>query len=184
MLSTDSPEILELGIGLGLSNNGLRPAALSGDHASSIDVALHELEQCLARGEQYDLVAYLQPTSPFRLAERWEEAFRYVADGSARAVVSVTRAAVPPEHYLRRADDGLTTPLIPDGLTKRTQDIEAGYFINGALYLIDTTALMEARSFYPAPLKSVICSDPRESIDLDTEEDWREAELMLTPAGR
>lgn len=182
LLSTDSPDILDAGVGLGLSHNGLRPDSLSHDTATSIDVVLYELAQCAMRGEHYDCVALLQPTSPFRLMERWSDAFGYIADGSAASVVSVSRAPVPPEHYFRRESDGATRPLLPNSLIQRTQDIEPSYFVNGALYLARVAALTEARSFYAAPLKSVLCTDPRENIDLDTEADWLEAEALLASA--
>ena len=179
LLSTDSPDILDTGVALGLSHNGLRPDSLSHDTATSIDVVFHELAQCAMQSEHFDCVALLQPTSPFRLKKRWCEAFSYIADGSAASVVSVSPAPVPPEHYFRRASDGTTCPLLPDSLTQRTQDIEPSYFVNGALYLARVAALTEARSFYAAPLKSVVCTDPRENIDLDTEADWLEAEALL-----
>src|SRR5690606_32363904 len=92
ILSTDSRTILEAGEALGLSHNGLRPDDLSHDTATSVDVVLYELAQCERRGERYDCIALLQPTSPFRLRGRWDEAFSYIADGSAESVVGVSRA--------------------------------------------------------------------------------------------
>ncbi len=69
--------------------------------------------------------------------------------------------------------------LFPGGLTQRTQDLEPAYCVNGALYLATVTALRSTRSFFSDPLKSVICTDPRENIDLDTEHDWTQAETLL-----
>ena len=179
VLSTDDPEILSVGRNCGLDDHGLRPDSLAGDMDSSLDVALYELDQAAQRGQCYDAVALLQPTSPYRRKERWEAAFAYLDEGSAQAVVSVAPAPVAPEYYFRRADDGGLTPLMPEGLRTRSQDVARHYYVNGALYLVRAQALRDQRSFFASPLKSVVCDDPRESIDLDTEQDWLEAEQLL-----
>jgi N-acylneuraminate cytidylyltransferase len=62
----------------------------------------------------------------------------------------------------------------------RSQDLPAAYAINGAFYLAEPRQLRERRSFYGPDMAPLIMQQPGESLDIDTEWDWRMAEAMLS----
>ena len=61
-VSSDDDEILETAARAGVAQLIRRPDHLAGDEASSTDAALHALEQL---APAHDVVALVQPTSPF-----------------------------------------------------------------------------------------------------------------------
>lgn len=173
VVSTDDPDIERAAIDAGIGSLGLRPADLASDTATTADVALHTLNQAEERdGTPYDMVALLQPTTPWRLAMRWDDAFRLMHDTDAPAVVGVGPMAQTPFHSFARDPDGALSPLFASHLQTRSQDLPQAVVVNGALYLIRADVLRQTRGFFPIGSMSVLCDTALENIDIDTENDW------------
>ena len=68
VLSTDSPEIVDVGRRARLEVPFLRPAALAADDSPMLPVVRHALDALSADGWTADIIVILQPTSP-RCAE-------------------------------------------------------------------------------------------------------------------
>ena len=184
-VSTDSDEIAACCESVGQPVHNRRPKHLATDTASSVDVALHGLETAESSGETFDLIALLQPTTPVREPARWEEAFRLIDDDSCDAVVGVSRAQTHPYHVFRQLDDDRLVPWSEtSGLAMRSQELPPAMSICGALYLIRATTLRAARTFFPERTKGVVCREPYESIDIDTEADWVTAEALVRHYGK
>ena len=66
IVSTDDKEISDIAENYGVSAPFLRPAELSEDDTSSIDVALHALSEIEQSDIDYHYILLLQPTSPLR----------------------------------------------------------------------------------------------------------------------
>ncbi len=176
LVSTDSPELAELAQAGGATVPWLRPPALSVDTTTSVDVVLDVLDRL--EGEHFDRVALLQPTSPVRLSERWGEA-QYLMDQGASAVVGVRPAVDHPYWTYFVSAEGVLEPCHPENLCMRSQDLPLAYVPNGSLYLVGADVLKATRGFAPAGTRAVVCSEPVESIDIDTEEDWRDGERLV-----
>jgi CMP-N,N'-diacetyllegionaminic acid synthase len=184
-VSTDSDEIAACCESAGCEVHHRRPQHLATDTASSVDVALQALETVEASGKSFDLIALLQPTTPVRERAPWEEAFRLIDDGSCDAVVGVSRAQTHPYHVFRQLDDDRLVPWSErSGLALRSQELPPAVSVCGALYLIRATALREARTFFPEGAKGVVCREPYECIDIDTEADWVTAEALVRHYGK
>lgn len=125
-----------------------RPSSLASDDASSADVALHALKQ---RGE--DVVMLLQPTSPFRDAKTVESAISMfkILD---RPVATFKDA---PHVFHNR---------------KPVSDAEAP---TGSCYVIHKRDLGD--TFLPENY-ACVPDTVLGSIDIDTEEDWKLAEIV------
>lgn len=179
-ISTDDPEIMAAATDAGAVSFGLRPDILSHDTATSVDVALHALDSAQTRDGTYDYVALLQPTSPFRKAVRWQEAIAVLdAHPEVPSVIGVAPVTTPPYHMFTMAADRTITPLFPDQLGARTQDLPETVAVNGCLYLVRSEVLRARRSFYFDTSRAVLCDDPRESIDIDTPHDFEMAKVLL-----
>ena len=178
-LSVDSDELAALGVKNGIEVNRLRPADLATDTASSIDVVLEELQYQSEQGRVFDQVLLLQPTSPFRSAMLWPAAQKMKASTLAPAVIGVSPSPVYPEHLFRMSQTHELQPVLPASqLHKRTQDLPSSFVVNGSLYLVDIQAMRQTRSFIPAGTVGVVSDSPHLDIDLDTPEDWLQAEYL------
>jgi N-acylneuraminate cytidylyltransferase len=180
-LSTDSEANAQVGLDEGLQVEELRPPELSGDNISSARVASHVLQRLAAQGEHFDLVALLQPTSPVRLAKRWDAAFEILATQGVGAIVGVAPTQSHPLHVFSLGDKAELEPYVKiktDWWTLRTQDFPPAYVLAGNLYLLPVKTFSEGGTFYPPHTAAIICDEPCEYMDIDTEADWVVAEAL------
>ena len=180
VLSTDDPEIAEVGRQVGAEVPFLRPAKLANDRSPVIDASLHAL-QWLEKMENY-IPMYgmlLQPTSPLRTAEDIDAAIGLAEKQNADAVVSVT--SVDRHPYLLKVMDenGRLAPFMkPEFAGSRRQDLPPVVGLNGAIYLVRRTVLRELKTWCPAGALAYIMPAER-SLDVDTPWDLRLADLLL-----
>lgn len=179
MVSTDAQDIAQCARDIGLDVPSLRPAELATDTASSADVVADVLRKEQAAGRAYDWVALLQPTSPMRDAARWHEAFAAARSGHCDAVIGVSPVRDHPAHVLRVGSGGELAPWgDAAGLRQRTQDLPPAVRVNGSLYLVRTRVLLEQNTFFPPATRGIVCDQPWEDVDIDTEADWVVAEAL------
>ena len=155
-----------------------RPAELSDDTATSIDVVLHALEQL----PDFDLLVLLQPTSPLRTAADIDDCLEACVRGGAPAAVSVVEIDKSP-HWMFTLGPGAHLRKLLDGPTpERRQDAPPIVALNGAVYVARIAWLQGSRTFLdPATVAHVM---PRErSVDIDTPLDFALAELQLAAPG-
>lgn len=186
LVSTDDPAIVGIALAAGARSHGLRPAELASDTAGSADVALHELAMAEAGGDRFDGIMLLQPTSPFREPDSIGRAAELFASaGGRRPVASFRRALDRPEWCFRAFGDRIDPCMGWDLLQRRSQDLPDAWALDGSIYLISPEALRRKKAFVTQDTIPLIADDPAESIDIDTEEDWLEAEIALSRgAGR
>jgi CMP-N,N'-diacetyllegionaminic acid synthase len=180
LVSTDDADIGAAGAEAGALVPWLRPPHLATDTASSLDVALHALDWYEAIHGAVDGLLLLQPTSPLRQRGTIEKALAMFARGR-RAVVGVVPAPVSPQWCMKIADGVLVPYLDNAGLTSRSQDLDPAYVPNGAIYLLAPEALRRHRTFFPQGTVPLVMS-AEESVDIDTELDFRFAEWMARQA--
>ncbi len=178
LVSTDSNEVIDLAIGAGANVPWIRPAELATDTATSLDVVMHAIDTLASSGKVYERVAVLQPTSPVRFATRWDEAGAYL-DRGAPAALGVRPVSTHPYWTYLMDENGELVPCFADGLALRSQDLPMACIPNGALYLSNVNALREGRSLTPPGTRGVLCADLIESIDIDNEDDWAQAERLI-----
>lgn len=76
IVSTDSEQYAEISRKYGAEVPFLRPAEMSGDLSPDIEWIEHALRQMSAQGREFDCFSILRPTSPFRLPETIQRAWR------------------------------------------------------------------------------------------------------------
>lgn len=177
MVTTDSPEIADLARNAGAHVPWLRPVELASDTATSIDVVLHAVDNVNSQCNKFERVALLQPTSPIRLSDRWDQASRYLDEGAPSAI-GVYPASSHPYWTYFMDEQGKLSPCFPEGVAIRSQDLPRACVPNGALYLSEVASLRTHRSFTPVGTRGVVLAERVESIDIDTADDWLEAELL------
>lgn len=186
ILSTDDPEIAEVGRALGCDVPFLRPADLALDQTAHLPVIQHAvgwLEE--HEGYRPDAVMTLQPTSPLRRPEDIRASIRLLDASGADSVLSVSEvpAHVHPMRTLR-VDPSGEAVLFVTGLPVRTrinrrQDLPPAWTMNGAVYLCRTGVLSgEAPSLYGDRVVAYRMP-PEHGISIDDLDDWAAAERVL-----
>jgi len=184
MVSTDSDEIAMVARERGGEVPFLRPEALARDDTPMWPVLQHALAGMESReGCSYGSVLLLSPASPARLPEDVSRAVDLLErDEEAVGVVGASRPSFNPRWAcIDIAKDGYMRQSFPDGnVYTRRQDVPAIYRINGALYLWrrDHVANSEAPRYFDMPHRMLEIPESR-TIDIDSADDFRLAELML-----
>ena len=179
VLSTDDEEIAGIGKFYGAEVPFMRPAHLSDDRTSGIDVLIHALE-CLEQNEGYcpDYVLLLQPTSPLRQATDIRLAWERMQKRGVASVVGVTPASQHPFWIKKMDAEGRLSSFLPVPVPATRQELPPAYIINGAIYLSSRITILRNKSFYSDRTYGYVMPAER-SVDVDTEIDLRLAELLI-----
>lgn len=165
-VNTDSPEIAAAAQQSGVAVPFLRPERLARDDSTTGDANRFFLDALAQRGQRFDAVMILQPTSPLRGAADIRAAWALFEENAPCAVVSVSPAA-PATWFGRLRRDGGFDPLPGRDTIHR---------LNGAIYIYGTDDYRLERA-PPRTLGYVM--PPDQGIDIDTPEDLAHAELIL-----
>ena len=179
VVSTDDSSIAEISRREGALVPWLRPENLATDTASSIDVCLHALDWYESEYGKLDGLLLLQPTSPFRSRESVERGIDLFRLKNFRPVLGVSPAASHPMWCFQIQGEALHPFIGGTGFELRSQDLPAAYVVNGAFYLIAPDQFRSLRSFIADDAIPLVMEDPRENIDIDSEWDWKMAEVFL-----
>ena len=175
VVSTDDPEIAEVARAEGADVPFLRPADLSSDTASSLDVLRHALAECPG----LDHFVLLQPTSPLRRAADIDAAWQLLQKTGGASCVSVCETFESPWHMYLQDGDGRLSRLLPEppkGL--RRQDLPVAYRLNGAIYLARRDWFLTNGHLIDADTVALVMP-PDRSVDIDTRADFDLAASLL-----
>jgi len=184
ILSTDAPEIADAGRRAGLEVPFMRPASLAADDTPMLPVIEHALAETAKHGWVPSIIVLLQPTSPLRQPDHIRDAVNLLRETNADSVVTVVEI---PRHlspdYVMRIDGGRLKPFLPGGqrITRR-QDARPAYSRDGTVYAFRRSTLERWGGIYGDDCRPLLI-DVRESLSIDTQDDWEQAERVLT-AGR
>jgi len=155
-----------------------RPKELAVDRAPMLPVIQHALLELAQRGMEFETVVLLQPTQPLRTRKHVEMALRLLKTSRADSVVSVVEI---PAHYspdfAMRVEGGALIPYLGVEPPTRRQDCRRAYSRDGTVYAVKTDVVL-AGSLYGNAVPLVIPES--ESVNIDTEDDWRRAEMMVS----
>ena len=178
LISTDDPVIADLCKDAGAYVPWLRPAELATDTATSVDVALHALDWYEAEKGVVDGILLLQPTSPFRTKATIDRGIELFCKHACKPVLGVSPTHAHPMWILKIEDNYLVPFMSQHGLETRSQDLCPAYVVNGCFYLISPKELRETRSFLGNKAVPLVIESPQESIDIDTDWDFKMAEFI------
>jgi len=176
-VSTDSQRIAE--VARNWTNNIIwRPLDLASDTASGISVMVHAIQHIKSSVGGFDYFLYLQPTSPLRAPKDIVESVKLAISRGARFVVSVCECEHSPLFANTLPEDNSLEGFISHEISRKNrQEIKKFYRLNGAIYIV--SGEVAEIDFYGSFSYAYIM--PRErSIDIDSEIDFRLAEVMLT----
>ena len=180
VVSTDSVEIEEVARKAGARVPFIRPAELATDTAGSREVMLHALDFLAKEGEEYDCLVLLQPTSPFRNSADISKALEIYRRERPDMVVSVRPAATNPYYNAYETmPDGTLRISKGDGLITRRQDAPEVWEFDGSIYAINPESLRRYPSLGRMERILPVVNTSEHNVDIDTELDFRLAEMLI-----
>ncbi|MFJ3900630.1 cytidylyltransferase domain-containing protein [Streptomyces sp. NPDC090025] len=182
VVSTDDPAIADAARAFG-AEAVQRPAAISGDTATSESAVLHAVDSFeAAHGRTVDVVLLVQCTSPFLTPEEVAETAAKVTSGEADTAFT----AAPSHGFLwKRTEDGAVGVNHDKAHRPRRQDREAEYLETGSVYAMaaDGFRTHQHRFFGRTAL---VVTDPARVLEIDDPHDLARsralAPLLDTPA--
>lgn len=180
IVSTDDEEIKEVALQYGATVPFTRPDELANDYAGTVAVIKHAAEWLRAEGYAPELICCLYATAPFVSAEDLRKGEQVIknATGTADYAFSVTSYAFPIQRSLRITPEGRVQMFYPEHYATRSQDLEEAYHDAGQFYWGTNEAWLAARQVFTE--KSLPIYLLRKYVqDIDTPEDWSQAEAMF-----
>lgn len=174
VVSTDDAEIGEIAAAAG-ARIIRRPSEISGDTATSESAILHALDELEAQGERFDVVAFVQATSPFIPSDALAAA---VAEVRADRADSVFSAYETYGFLWRREDDAHAQAINHDAAHRpRRQDREPHHLETGAFYVFRAEGFRESRHRFFG--RTLIAEVPEwTAIEIDDEQQLRIARAL------
>lgn len=166
---TDSEKYASIAREYGASVPFLRSEESARDESKSIECVLEALERYKERGEEFDVLILLQPTSPLRNEVHIKEAYEKFVRFGCEDLASVCESVENPL-FMRKIVGERLENLLPLSSSVRRQDLQKCYVLNGAIYINAISKLNESTSFNDNPLSYVMRRE--ESLDIDEEGDF------------
>ena len=176
LVSTDDEEIAEVARDAGARVPWLRPDDLAQDTTPTEPVVRHAIEQVSIERSRPDAVMLLQATSPVRHDDTLARALREFAGTGVDSMVGVVEQ--PP--FIWQAGDPPTAAYDVSARPRRQDltDTARRYRETGSLYLTRTTIYEREHNRLGGRI-GLFVMDPREGVDIDTEDDLAFTAPML-----
>jgi len=179
VVSTDSQEIADIAREWGASVPFLRTADLADDHTPVSQATADAVRRLVDVGNRPDFVAQLMPNCPMRDAGDVRRSLAAFVASGAPAQISVSAYGWHnPLWALVVEEDSRFRPAFGDNLKARSQDLKELFCPTGAIWWARTDYLLRTETFYgPDTVAWTIGWD--HSVDVDSPEDWRIAQLFM-----
>lgn len=174
-LTSDADDIIELAKKYEIGVPYKRPANLSGDTASMVDVVLYHIEWLMKANLFFDAIVLLQPTSPIRHKGTIDDCIKMFLKSKANSLIAVSEAVQHPYELFTVKNKKLE--FINQDVQFR-QAYPPYYFITGSIYIIGTDFFLRERKFFDNDSAIFIVS-PEEAIDIDDMWNFNLAEYYL-----
>jgi CMP-N-acetylneuraminic acid synthetase len=158
----------------------MRPRELAEDDTPMVAVVRHAVDWIEARGDRFDAICLLQPTSPLRAASDIDASVSLLEEQEADSVVSVL--PVPAEHnphwvYFQTVGGWLRLSTGEDTPIARRQDLPPAFHREGSIYVTRRDVVVAGSLYGERCVGYAI--DPGRSVNINTPDDWARAETRL-----
>ena len=177
MVSTDSHEIASIAQSFGANIPFLRSAATSDDMSTTADVLMEVLTDYKHRGVEYKYACCIYPTAPFITAQKLHNGYELLIDTGADSVLPVVQFSYPIQRALQIENNRMSM-IWPENINTRSQDLMPAYHDSGQFYWLNVARFLETRQIFAD--NSVPIKLPESEVqDIDTEDDWKIAEMKF-----
>ncbi|MBC9933798.1 pseudaminic acid cytidylyltransferase [Chitinophaga qingshengii] len=178
MVSTDDEEIASIAKEVGAKVPFLRSAKTSDDYATIADVIKEVLDNYKSRlNLEFDNLCCIFATAPFTTPERLKSAYDLMNEKKYLSVFPASRFSYPIMRALNVDSSTNKVSMVwPEYMQTRTQDIPDAYHDCGQFYWVRVYGFRTHNALF-TPNSGIIELNFTEFQDIDTEEDWKLAEL-------
>ena len=156
-----------------------RPADLSSNSATAVDVVRHALDGVLRGEPDSCFLVYLQPTSPLRTAAHVREAHALMTASASQSVVSVVEMDKSPFKAFALNAAGELQSLFDEALSNANrQSLPKAFMPNGAIYGF-TLGAFRRHAAFPTNGSIPYVMSRRESLDVDSQDDLNLVRALL-----
>lgn len=178
MVSTDSEEIAEISRIYGASVPFMRSEKTASDYATTRDVLMEVLREYEKRGRVFNDMTCIYPTAPFVTAQKLRDAVSLLKETKSSLLIPVVQFSYPPQRaYI--INDGKLQFKWEDFRYARSQDLEPFYHEAGQFYCYNIADYLASDGAIKENIIPYILPES-EVQDIDTEEDWKMAELKFS----
>ena len=178
MVSTEDPDIATVAKQYGAEIPFMRSPENANDVAGLTEVCLEVLATYTAQGCHFDGVCCLLPTAPFVTASRLQEAADKLRTENVDCVFPVVQYGYPIQRSLK-IENGRVSMRWPENFTARSQDLEPTYHDAGQFYFIKSETLIIEQRLFTLNAGAIVIRE-LDSQDIDSEDDWKIAELKAS----
>ena len=171
MVSTDDEEIAEVAKSYGAKVPFYRTPATANDYAGLADVIDEVVEEYKKRGIEYVNFCCLLSTAPFVTPQILIKTYNVFVDQHFDSLRPVVRFDYPIQRAYRMSEDNLVSFMNPEYLNTRSQDLEKAYHDAGLFYWGTCAVGFKGKRWGGYEIDEAVCQD------IDTESDWRMAEM-------
>lgn len=177
VVSTDDEEIAEMACGYGAEVPFIRPKELSDDHTATIPVIAHAIRTLEKEGTAIETACCIYATAPFIRVCDLIDAHEALQKYNKGYAFPVTTFPFPIFRSVERDDEGNIRMFWPEHFATRSQDLPEAYHDVGQFYWGTRDAWLEGKQIFSDAATTIVL--PRHLVqDIDTPEDWDQAELM------
>lgn len=177
MVSTDDSEIAEIAKKYGAEVPFLRSSATSGDFATTIEVIEEVIDNYKNLEQVFEYTCCLLATAPFVTAQKLNDAYKLMSEKGKDAVFTIQEFSYPIQRSLHFKGKQLEMKW-PENLKSRSQDLEKMYHDAGQFYIYNTKKYLAEGGVFKMKSTAIVINE-LESQDIDTETDWKLAELKF-----
>lgn len=178
MVSTDDLEIAEVAKSYGAEVPFLRSEKNSSDFATTFDVIEEVILKYKEQGINFENGCCIYSCAPFVTPKKLKEGFNLMVKKKYDSVFPVIPFGFPIQRALKMDVNQKVSFFQPEFSLARSQDLEKSFHDAGQFYLFNPKECLQKGTLLTNNTGSIIISE-LEGQDIDTEIDWKLAELKF-----
>ena len=176
VISTDDNEIKLIAEQYGAIAPFVRPAEISDDYTPTVPVIAHAIKEIDRLYRHVEYACCIYPCSPLLASDDLVKAFNILESTGVDFVYPVVEYPHSIYRSMEQSKDGKMEFLYPQYELTRTQDLKKTYHDAGQFYWGKAEAWKGLKKMHTNGLGMEIPS--YKTVDIDTEDDWKKAELL------
>lgn len=176
MVSTDDEEIAVVAKKYGAKIPFIRSLENANDFATLADVLLEVVKAYSELEIYFSNICCILPTAPLITTKRLKQAFSVFSTKEFDSVCPVVEFSYPIFRAFEFSEKDKLKMIWPEHLKTRSQDLKPAYHDAGSFYWIRTKALLKEETLLCSNGTMIVLPET-EAQDIDTEIDWKLAEM-------
>ncbi len=154
-----------------------RPAELADDYTSTDEVFIHALNYLINNDKNYRNACCIYPAAPLLTISIISNALDRLNEKNAISCFPVIKFCSNIFRALEINEQGRLNMIFPENKLTRTQDLKKNYHDAGQFYWVNIKKYLKEKSKLCDDSTPIVLSRYN-AVDIDTNEDWKFAELL------